>query len=71
MMSDTAIILLDLTEEQVWNVRQSTDRCMNACAKSARNPFGRVDPRAVSMHDKRIKKILTATQHADWVEIRE
>ena len=71
MMSDTAIIWLDLTREQVWDVQQSGDRCRNACAKSDLNPFGKVDERAVVKHDKRIKSILSAMQYTEWQGIRD
>ena len=71
LMSDTVIIWLDLTRDQLWSLEQSSARCMNACAKSELNPFGRVDVKAVAKHDQQIKKILSTVQYTEWVWIRD
>lgn len=71
LMSDTAVIWLGLTRDQIWSVAQSGARCRNACAKSDLNPFGKVDARAVAKHEQRIRKILSAIQYAEWVEMRD
>lgn len=70
MMSDTAIIWLGLVRDQVWEIGQSHARCLNACAKGQLNPFGNPNPKAVAKHDKELRRILTDTQYAEWMELR-
>lgn len=70
MMTDTAIIWLRLTREQIWKMELSDARCLNACAKSSLNPFGNADAKAAAKHDKELKRILTDAQYKEWVSIR-
>ncbi len=69
MMSDGTAASLALTREQLWQVHKSDERCLNACARSDTNPFGKVDTKAMAKHQAEMKKILNAEQYARWLQL--
>lgn len=68
VMSDSAALSLSLTHEQRWKVKNSNDRCLNACAISSTNPFGHLDATALTRHLAEMRKILSSEQYATWCE---